>query len=162
MRDSRQAGQATKMRAGRDLIMVILGLAIGIPLVAFASALEVMPSGDVGIGTDDPQATLHVEGDDQPQILVERTGAFGEGTLFKLKNDGTVNFELANGTNRWSFGNTGKFRVNAIGTGMAEIEVSRAGDMELRGTLEVGGLKDASASGNVSVCVTPAGLLVRC
>lgn len=85
-----------------------------------------------------PTAQLHVVDADSPEVFVERTGATAkEKNLFRILNNGTANFEIADGPgieNRWSFGVINKaFRVNAVGTGVVEVAVNRMGDMTVAG-----------------------------
>lgn len=95
--------------------------------------------------TAQPTAQLHVVDEDSPEVLVERTGTFAAANLFRLKNNGVTNFEMDNNGNRWSFGNTGNFRVNAVGTGAPEMQLTRSGNMTVRNTVTANGFIDNSS-----------------
>lgn len=119
-----------------------------------ASSIDIMSSGDVSFGSsssgslrDGSAASLFVRRTDgDASILVEdASAAQGFRTLFELRNNGSVGFELRNvaaGGVSWQFSSSGDgdFEVNDIGGGdPAELQLNAAGDLTIAGSLFSGG-----------------------
>ncbi len=115
-------------------------LAAGIADATAQDAMNIVGNGDVGIGTAQPIAPLHVYRDDgTASVLVQELDPDPAGrTLFSLANRGNTKFEIkeVNSGTRWQFTNSGDaFRVSKFGTGLVEFQVFNNGDAALAGTL---------------------------
>ena len=111
------------------------------------NSIRVQTSGNVGMGTPNPSAALHVQrSDNTAALLIEETGP---GTLgqMTLRNNGITFFTLEdtsitagpNSGRAWNFQNqAGTFRVTTAPAG-AEMLMTPTGDMTISGTLTTGG-----------------------
>jgi hypothetical protein len=118
------------MNAKTFLSALLAIIPLSFPITVAAQAMFIAPTGDVGIGTPDPKAKLHVEGAEDPKILVRRTsGIKQERTMFTLSNNAKTRFLITNGPNAWTFDNAGiSFQISKVGTGTAEFELFENGD----------------------------------
>jgi hypothetical protein len=112
-------------------------------------ALFVDDSSNVGVGTSDPAAKLHVNGVADAKILVENTPAqAASAPLFEIKNNGGMSFQMtntnANPVSTWKFvastesnqpGGTDSFRISKVGFGPPIFQIFDTGDAILRGSL---------------------------
>ena len=103
-----------------------------------ASALTIKSDGDVGMGTWEPSAALHVyRTNDTAQILVQDTGSSAK-DLLTLKNAGPSRFAVVNtassGDPTWRFNhaNDGAFRI-AADDGDVEFILGQDGNLTING-----------------------------
>lgn len=97
----------------------------------------------VGIGTDTPSASLHVQDSTATQLRIRNTDeAGGEQVMFRLvaQGDDKIRFELqgSGGSNNWTFDNTpvlNQFSISKVGTGFNEFSLNGAGNGVFRGTV---------------------------
>jgi len=119
------------------MIVAITTLAFSVGVSA--QALYVTPSGDIGVGTNDPASAFEVRRTNgKAQILVDEESAVAATrTLFKLENLGLTKFIINNLDGaEWAFANKGtSFRISRQGSGEIEFEVFNNGDAELAGLL---------------------------
>jgi hypothetical protein len=104
------------------------------------SSIHIADTGDVGIGTASPAASLHVRRTDgTAQALIEDTNAtVAPRTLFQLKNSGNTKFGVLNTDAgvEWAFANPGTgFRLSRQGSGVVEMEIFNNGNMTISGNL---------------------------
>ncbi len=107
---------------------------------AFGQALYIAPSGDVGVGTELPIASLEVtRADGSSQVLVNETSeASAPRTLFRLQNKGNTKFGVLNTDAgvEWAFANPGNdFRLSRQGSGVVEMTIKNNGDLIIAGVL---------------------------
>jgi len=116
----------------------LAGLLLVMSSAAFGQALYVTPAGDVGIGTEVPEAQLEVEKDGARIVVQNTDAAYGARDIFRGKNNGPTLFSLKDlsSGNTWAFTNTGtSFTLSKQGSGVKEFEVLNNGDAILQGTL---------------------------
>lgn len=118
----------------------LAGLLLVVSSAAFGQALYVTPTGDVGVGTDQPISSLQVtRSDGTAQILVSETSEqVAARTLFQLSNPGNTKFGVLNTDAgvEWSFANPGTaFRLSRQGSGEVEMEIFNNGDVTIAGVL---------------------------
>ena len=113
----------------------VMGFGIGAPHNSFF----IDSSGNIGIGTGSPAASLNVvRSDGSAQVLVSENGAPATRTLFHLKNAGRTHFKIENtdAATQWVFTNTGTaFFISLQGTGSPEFKILNNGNAVLSGTL---------------------------
>ncbi len=102
-------------------------------------SLVIGGSGDVGLGTESPDAALHVRRtDNSAEIRVEDTGTSDQ-IQFRVINEGPARFRMENnaaGGSTWTFSNfSSGFAINRAGTGTTEMLLRNNGDLQIRGTL---------------------------
>ncbi|WP_456374246.1 tail fiber domain-containing protein [Thiolapillus sp.] len=107
----------------QGLILAILLTGVS-GLAMAAESFYVTAGGDVGIGTNDPQAALHIVRDD----------ATGETTELLLENSDEVKLGLLNTATglEWVIGNGLKFSISQNGVGM---DMDANGNMTVTGTV---------------------------
>lgn len=104
-------------------------------------SLIIRDSGNVGVGTIEPAAKLHVVNQTDAQVRVENIAAavgFNTKVMFNLINDGGVRFDMLDDStgNNWVFQNQfGTFDVTLAGTGTREFRFNPNGNLEISGTL---------------------------
>jgi len=118
----------------------LAGLLLVVSSATFGQALYVTPTGDVGVGTDQPNSSLEVtRTDGTAQILVSEASAqAAPRTLFQLSNPGNTKFGVLNteANVEWSFANPGTaFRLSRQGSGEVEMEIFNNGDLTIAGVL---------------------------
>lgn len=101
-----------------------------------ADAMAIIPSGQVGIGTSLPEATLEVLGDNS-------TVGVGNAVI-RLKKEGGLAFQLDDTTavGFWNFSaaiSETEFRISKSGTGKTEMKLNSSGDLTIVGQLVTGG-----------------------
>jgi hypothetical protein len=116
-----------------------------IEAAAPTNALYVGATGEVGIGTAQPQAPLHIFRNDSTQEMIfldsNRRGGPQDRAMIFLANNGGIRFEFANNSlsTSWRFqaatGNQDRFEVTKVGTGDIELAVDATGNLEILGTL---------------------------
>ncbi len=105
------------------------------------SSIDIAASGNVGIGTASPSASLHVKRTDgTAQVFVdEGNSTSAQRTLLKLENLGPPAFTFQNdsGTGSWSFfhANNDRFVISRDGTGNQEFAVAPNGDVFVNGVM---------------------------
>ena len=127
-----------EMNHKMNLKLALAGLALTFSSGLYAQALFVAPTGDVGIGTDQPFTSLEVtRSDGTARILVsETTDVKGPRSLFEILNNGNPEFRMTNtgNDNSWSFSAGLRFVVkNNAGVWVSRI--TDTGDMEITGVL---------------------------
>ncbi len=120
--------------------VIVAGVALAFSMGLNAQAMHVAPSGEVGIGTISPAASLHIQrSDSTAQILVEElNGDLGKHILFRLRSAGNTLFSIMNTSAdvEWSFANPGTgLRFSRQGSGVVELEVLNNGNMTIAGSL---------------------------
>jgi hypothetical protein len=106
------------------------------------SSIDIATSGNVGIGTGSPAASLHISRSDATAKLeVEETNSTAATrTLAYLVNNGGVRFDLedtATGVT-WVFQNqTSNFEITKAGTGIRELSLDGSGNLTITGTMTV-------------------------
>jgi len=99
------------------------------------NSLYVNASGNVGLGTASPSASLHVKrSDDTAKVLIEDTnGTESVNEMLELKNNGGVRYRLSNEADatQWDVNNDGNgdFAISLVGSGGNELEVEQDGDI---------------------------------
>ena len=104
-----------------------------------SDSIDIASTGSVGMGTSSPEATLHVEADD-PQVLVEATGAAAGRTLAYLKNSGDVRFfwENTSSGDIWQMSMLSTVLQMATPTGNGKFRVRKSGGLQaLNGSTEI-------------------------
>lgn len=99
--------------------------------------------GDVGIGTDEPSSSLHIQRTDgSAQIRIEDLSATAATRLqFEMSNKGGVGFDFVNRNRNSSWGlflNNAQVpgvTISRLGTGVFEFLFEEDGDMTIQGTL---------------------------
>jgi len=107
----------------------------------------------VGIGTDTPSSTLHVQNNTATQLKVKNTNVAGiDQMMFSLEAQGNdkIRFGLrgSGGSNTWTFDNTpalNKFSISKVGTGANEFSLSAAGDGFFQGSVTATGFLNSSS-----------------
>ncbi len=108
--------------------------------ISVSAQLQVVASGNIGMGTASPTESLHVQrSDGSARILVEELHATPQDRqLFKIKSIGNTKFSVENtgaGVD-WAFANPGTgFRLSRQGSGVVEMEIFNNGNMLLAGAL---------------------------
>ncbi len=97
-----------------------------------SDSLIIQSDGDVGSGTSNPTAALHLRRDGSAKVLVEEiSGPATVRTLFELLNVGGSAFRMTNSVNgdNWFFAqnNAGGFLFSRGGTGGPELKITAAG-----------------------------------
>jgi len=104
-------------------------------------------NGNVGVGTIDPSAPLHVrKTNNTAEVRVEDTGSFDGQTMFNLINNGHPKFRLQDSSQpdvRWEFRTFGAginegFTINKIGSGVLEMDLQAGGNVTFAGTVQGG------------------------
>ena len=116
-------------------------------------AFYVSDSGDIGAGTDSPQAKFHVVDAVDAKLLVENSevGDTGDKFMFELHNASRSKVRFAitsNGDNSWTFDNNPRkdwFSISKVGTGLNEFIVKSNGDGVYRGTVTAAGFNNVSS-----------------
>jgi hypothetical protein len=122
-------------RAKRTAVFGMLG-ALWVTQCLAAESMVIVPSGQVGIGTSAPEATLNVLADDT---------TVGEGNaVVKLSKEGGLAFQLddTSVTGFWNFSaalGESEFRISRSGTGNTEMKLTETGDLTIFGQLITGG-----------------------
>lgn len=96
--------------------------------------MYITPSGDVGIGTTNPESALTVSRTGNVNLRVQSlTTTQAERNLFTLSNAGKLRFVMENrGNGTWTFDNTGfSFDISRVGTGVSEFQVLSNGNARL-------------------------------
>ncbi len=104
-----------------------------------SSSIHIAPGGLVGIGTSNPQTSLHHRVA-EPQVLVESTGATAGRTLAYLKNNGDVRFfwENTNSGDIWQMSMLSTVLQMATPTGNGKFRVRKSGGLQaLNGSTEI-------------------------
>ncbi len=100
----------------------------------------------VGIGTDAPQAALHVRrADGTARVLVEEANAgAADRRLIDIRNNGPASFTIRNTAigNNWNFtaGNFNFFQISQIGSGVVEFALKKGGDATFAGDVTANGI----------------------
>jgi hypothetical protein len=108
-------------------------------------SLRVSTSGDVGVGTGNPQTNLHVQGSGgTTQMWVEeQSGTTAARTLIRLENNGPAQMTLKNENDAqpWTMGTTSgdKFILSKAGSGNVEFDLDNTGNLTLSGSLTTSG-----------------------
>ncbi len=126
------------MRLQSSTLALVLLLALTATAGAQIPSIEVTPSGDVGMGTATPAASLEVErSDGTAQILVEEnSGTATDRNLFYVRNNGRPHFRMedTNGSSKvWDFLASGAFFISRVGSGGTELQLASNGDLTIRG-----------------------------
>jgi hypothetical protein len=110
------------------------------------SSIDIAASGNVGVGTASPTASLHVRRTDgTAQVLVEEASGTGAlRTLLHLKNNGNVALKLERATASspavWNIGTSGlNLAYFADGAGVTASRLAQNGNLTIAGTLTTGG-----------------------
>lgn len=117
------------------------------------NALFVDSTGFVAMGHQSPDAPMHVRRTDAQQNFVQLESDEGGGAqdraMMLLQNNGGIRFQFDNnilGTS-WRFqaatGNQDAFEITKVGTGLIEMTVDDAGNLEIQGTLTEGSDRDS-------------------
>lgn len=120
---------------------LVLGMMLaGAGGMAVADSLFINATGQVGVGTNTPVASMQVVG---------AANTVGPGNaVIKLENPGSLAFQLDDTTNNaggnsfWNFSTVDQdnaFRISRSGTGGTELELTAAGDLMVRGDIVSGG-----------------------
>jgi hypothetical protein len=112
------------------------------------STLDISASGNVGIGTASPAASLHVRrvsgSGATAAIRVEEASATPEErNLISITNNGNsiIAIENASSGSTWRFGNlAGDFQMTKNGTGVIEFRINAGGDAEFAGDVTANGV----------------------
>ena len=105
------------------------------------SSIDIAANGDIGVGTSSPSQDLHIRSTDatETQLLVQNVSTTNlQRVLMKLTNNGTTTFQLEDtGTNeRWNTSiKAGEYEISKGGTGVSEMILDGAGNLEIRGGL---------------------------
>lgn len=125
-------------KSTRNFIRLLVGGFTGLTTVALAQdAMFINSLGNIGIGTNTPAATLHLERPTNAVLRVENTSTTrAERLPFEIVNKGKTRFVIAQiGGASWSFDNDNSFfNISQIGTGINEFRVEGNGDAHIRGT----------------------------
>lgn len=121
------------------------------------SSIDISASGNVGMGTASPSASLHVQrGDGTASILLEEAQAVATNIMFEMRNNGNPGFALENSDSgvEWEFrlggsGSSEQFLINKSGVSGAEFSLTANGDARIKGTLFTGGPDCASGCDRV-------------
>jgi hypothetical protein len=125
-----------------------------LPLAAYGlEALVVDSNGDVGIGTETPEAKLEVRDTSGTRLQVRNTGVGGsDQVMFRLEAQGNdkIRFALAGngGASSWTFDNTpvlNEFSISRVGTGQNEFVVNAGGNGRFRGSVTATGFHTDSS-----------------
>ncbi len=111
------------------------------------SAIDLAGSGNVGIGTASPDASVHVRRTDgTAQLHVEDAGG-GNATLMHLEGGAIARFDITNNTasQTWRFSVTNGGLFNFVDTSDGDIELSLSPDGDL--TLAAGNCSDVAGGG---------------
>ena len=118
---------------------VFAGLIMSFSMGVSAQALYVTPSGDVGIGTDTPSASLNlIRNDKTAQLKVTDTSAtIGNLNLLQLENTGGAQVAFKDTTRpyQWDFIGGRDFKINATTFAGTEFVVTTAGNLDILGIL---------------------------
>lgn len=150
MLTKRKFAKKTIARWSMNVLFVMLVFCLGLvgPPVAMAD-LEVTSTGDVGIGTSTPAASLEVRRSDGTAAIKvdENSGFVTKRQMFVLENNGALSFRFIdrNTNNTWQFDTTdnppvGNFAINHVGQSGRELLLTKFGDMELKGNLTAAGV----------------------
>lgn len=137
----------------------IIPLAAGAAALAGSLALHaqdamfVDSAGDVGIGTNTPDASLEVQrADGSAQVFVRDTGASSPLQMFRLVNSGGFPAFNMQDTSQadvnWTFrlsgtqGSDERFTITKLGTGGAEMQLRHNGNLIIAGTLTEGSSRE--------------------
>lgn len=146
--------KSTKLSLGS--ILQLCGFAALLPVTGTAMAQDAMfveSTGDVGVGTNNPAAPLHVERAQGAAVRVENTsaatGAAANDVMFRLVNASSdiTRFVIRNATSTWTFDNAGdSFRIVLEGGSLApEFTVNSSGTARFRGDVFARGVKLSSS-----------------
>ncbi|HKL22335.1 MAG TPA: tail fiber domain-containing protein, partial [Tichowtungia sp.] len=103
---------------------------------ADSDSLFIAANNNIGVGTANPSASMHVRrSDGTAQIrLEEASGTAAERILLDLINNGKTRFRMSNtdAGSVWTFDNSGgAFEISRVGTGVAELIVQDNGDVRM-------------------------------
>ena len=109
-----------------------------------ASSIDIAANGNVGVGTSNPSAPLHVRRTNATaKIFVEEaSGTTGARELSSWTNNGDVTMSLVNSNTgqNWAFANLGSdFRIITPTTPGVEFALSNTGDLTILGDINSGG-----------------------
>ncbi|MDT8321960.1 MAG: tail fiber domain-containing protein [Xanthomonadales bacterium] len=111
----------------------------------------VVASNGVGIGTDSPQAPLHVRRTDgTAEILLEETQAIDLNPMLTMSSNGNSGFGFDNTRDGslWQFrtggpsGTADAFLISLVGTGKSELNLNKNGNLTVAGTVFTGSSKE--------------------
>jgi len=128
----------------RHLTAILSVSLLALPLSARAlDAMVVDSNGNVGVGTETPEAKLEVLDTSGTRLQVRNTGVGGtDQVMFRLEAQGNdkIRFALAanGGASSWTFDNTpvlNEFSISRVGTGQNEFVVNAGGNGRFRGTV---------------------------
>jgi len=107
------------------------------------SSIDIGTTGNVGIGTASPSASLHVtRSDGNTQALIQETsGTSAQRDLLRLVNNGNPRIALSNtnNNNEWRISAGANLLMQHVGTGNTVFTVSSAGDVTIPGTITTSG-----------------------
>jgi len=114
------------------------------------STLWLESSGEVGIGTNNPQDKLHIRATNGTAgILLEETSAIATNTMLEMQHNGNPGFQMENTSSGaiWQFrlggsGGSEQFTVNKVGTGSPEASFIQNGNLVIRGSLIEGSSRE--------------------
>lgn len=102
------------------------------------NSLYVASSGDIGLGTASPDATLHARGTDGSTVLhvEEASGTEAQRNMVRLTNNGPVGLVFEDTTNNtWDISaQDNGFVINRGGSGVNELRIDNAGNLHVGGT----------------------------
>ncbi len=118
------------------------------------NAIYIESDDEVGIGTNNPEASLHVKRATNNLGRFENTTAGGS-ARFAVINGDDIEWRLTNST-------SGTFRIAEQNLNTdAELEIDASGNLMITGTLDVGNTSTGSGQGT-DLCIDSAGKLCAC
>lgn len=141
------SGAAMTVSGGGSLLVTSVGgnaNIFGVNGSAPSNSLRIASNGNVGFGTNSPNAPIHVRRDDgTAEILVEETEFAEVNQQFVMKQNGNTGFRLVNTSNdrQWQFrtggqgGTSSVFLINLVEQEGPEFRLDAAGNLFLKGTV---------------------------